>query len=135
MTFGFVLSTVNVTGSEVNGGFPARSVTTTRTWVGPSGEPTEFQWPANGAAVEASTWTKLDEPTVFTSNDTPPFGRPIPAVTSCATAARSIIPPSTAFAVGEVTDALSGEALSTVFCESRTCVALPVVSVTTSFRS
>src|SRR5438874_1211649 len=93
----------------------AASATAGPPTIGASGEPTEFQWPANGAAVEASTWTKLDEPTVFTSNDTPPFGRPIPAVTSCATAARSIIPPSTAFAVGEVTDALSGEALSTVF--------------------
>src|SRR6267378_1359773 len=73
-TFGFVLSTLKVTGSEVNGWLPARSVTTTRTWVGPSGEPTEFQWPVKGAAVEASTWTKLDEPTTFTSNDTPPSG-------------------------------------------------------------
>lgn len=45
VTDGAVLSTVNVTGAEKSGPLPATSVTATRTWAGPSGEPTELHEP------------------------------------------------------------------------------------------
>ena len=106
-------------------------MTTTRTWVGPSSEPTELHEPVYGAAVDASTVMKSAAPTGLTWKAT----AATPEVASCATAANAIVPLRSASAAGVVTAPLSGEVLSTVFGESATVVALPAVSVTISSTS